>query len=151
MFSSLDSPTNLIHRDHSFHIDLSRLVRTTVGVGTVGLRLESQSLQHLLLYFCIRNCLINPFPIIRLDQRNKPVRLLAKLRFRNVLAEVYSSRQGLKALNVACGGRPIVLLRFAPLFSSELGASCRKDVLDVALLQLLVEVYVIRMEGLGII
>lgn len=144
--------THLVHGNHSIGIDfLARLGRES-RIGAVSLRLQPQSLEDLLLDLGISNGRINPLTVIGLDHLDKLLGLLPKLGLGDELAKVNATREALETIDVASSRRTVVLLGLAAvLATTEAGTHGGQHLVDVALLDDLVHIDVVRMQDLGVL
>lgn len=143
----------LVHGNHRVYVDLA-LVDTNLEldrrVGAVGLGLELQPLQDLLLHRLVLDGIANTLGIARLDQRRVLLRLALELALGHKLAKVNSPAQSLQHGNVARGAATVVLLQHAPVLAAKGRADTRQEGVNVELLDLVVDVDVVGMQDLRI-
>lgn len=141
-----------IHLNNCIYVDFL-LVCATIRqrrVGTIGLGLEPQSLQDLLLHDGIGDSGIDSLPIPIFDESHESFCFLSKLALGDKLAKMDSSTEGLQARHVASSRASVIFFGCPSISPPKVSTSLGEDLTDVFLFDNGIHVYIVRMKDVGV-
>jgi hypothetical protein len=141
--------TNLVHLDNRIDVDFAAEFLQH-GIATILLRLQSESVQHLLLDLHIRDGFINALAIAGFDQLHKCLGVLLEFGLGDKFTEVNATRQGLQNVDIARRRRSVILLGLSAI-GSRRQTDRWQHLLDVALLDRRIEVDIIAVQNLRVL